>query len=565
MVGQHSDSTTMDNSSNSRSLNQMESALVAKSGSSNNATNTKNSSSTIPTPTYFAFWSTDPTYYPIFSHSFICSIILFLSATGTLPIVQTIIQPFLSTLSLLLLRITFILTAVLSFLHQSGALRRYVLKFAEDELSKNLNGALITLSDGQVDLWRGKVIAQDLIIHNKDRDDWEWDSPCLARVGRIEATLNFASVIQLPYIGRILNHTFFDVYTVLVEDVQVFIEKRKNIFNFHLLDASLDIPDPNLIMEEYNKVKKRKQEQLGVGGGSKSISEEMSISKSASLEDGTNRVEEERGDLVGTREEGAPIRSEREDEANKIVEKLVGAVSKIGKAANEGGSKGLQSMLMTEKSGLVQNLKQLHKEKSMRGKSSEARKESWKTKKKHGVSVMRELGKVVEKNVTDIKNQVAFLQKPPEKKEGWVGKTPDDIRIGSILLREARVFTKDVLVTKGGGKSDDAVNATFMSALERSSGRSGASKSDSNSYDWAKPIVIFELAVTGAELCPPMSARDPRTGMPVVAISIDRLVDILLKRIMGEAAKSNTGRLFGTAFGDVFSFVGDNVSSSREK
>lgn len=555
----------MDNSSNSRSLNEVEAALVAKeSGSST----TKTKSGGIPTPTYFAFWSTDPTYYPILSHSFICSIILFLSATGTLPIVQTIIQPFLSTLSLLLLRITFILTAVVSFLHQSGALRRYVLKFAEDEISKNLNGALITLSDGQIDLLRGKVIAQDLIIHNKDRDDWEWDSPCLARVGRIEATLNFASVIQLPYIGRILNHTFFDVYTVLVEDVQVFIEKRKNIFNFHLLDASLDIPDHNLIMEEYNKVKKRKQEQLGVSGGSKSISEEMSISKSASLEDG-NRVEEERGDLVGTREEGAPIRSEREDEANKIVEKLVGAVSKIGKAANEGGSKGLQSILMTEKSGLVQNLKELHKQKSMRGKSSkssEARKESWKTKKKHGVSVMRELGKVVEKNVTDIKNQVAFLQKPPEKKEGWVTRTPDDIRIGSILLREARVFTKDVLVAKGGGKSDDAaVNATFVSASERSSGRSGASKSDSNIYDWAKPIVIFELAVTGAELCPPMSARDPRTGMPVVAISIDRLVDILLKRIMGEAAKSNTGRLFGTAFGDVFSFVGDNVSSSREK
>lgn len=184
----------------------------------------------IPTPNYFAFWSTGPSLYPVFSHSLLCSIILLLSATGTLPLVQSIAQPFLSTLSLLLLRTTFLLTAILSFLHQSGALRRYVLKFAEAELSKNLNGALITLSDGQVDLWRGKVIVQDLIIHNKDRDDWEWDSPCLARVGRIEATLNFASVIQLPKIGRILNHTFFDVYTILVEDVQVFVEKRKNIF-----------------------------------------------------------------------------------------------------------------------------------------------------------------------------------------------------------------------------------------------------------------------------------------------------------------------------------------------
>ena len=77
---------------------------------------------------------------------------------------------------------------------------------------------------------------------------------------------------------------------------------------------------------------------------------------------------------------------------------------------------------------------------------------------------------------------------------------------------------------------------------------------------WARPIVIFELAMTGAELCPPMTARCPETGMPVVGISVDRLVDILLKRIMAEIAKSNTGRLFQTAFGDVFSFVHDNIS-----
>lgn len=170
--------------------------------------NDMGSAAPIPTPAYFAFWSVGPTSYPIFSHPLICSFILFMSATGTLPL-QSIAQPFLSTLSLFLLRITFILTAILSFLHQTGALRRYALKFAEDELSKNLNGTLVTLSDAQIDLWRGKVIAQDLILHNKDRDHWEWDSPCLARIGRIEATLNFASVIQLPRIGRILDHSFF--------------------------------------------------------------------------------------------------------------------------------------------------------------------------------------------------------------------------------------------------------------------------------------------------------------------------------------------------------------------
>ena len=87
-----------------------------------------------------------------------------------------------------------------------------------------MNGALITLSDGQFNLWHWKGIAQDFIIHNKARDDWEWDSPCLARVGRIEVTLNFTSIIKLPLFGCIMNHTFFDVYTILAEDVPVFVE-----------------------------------------------------------------------------------------------------------------------------------------------------------------------------------------------------------------------------------------------------------------------------------------------------------------------------------------------------
>ncbi|KAL7553061.1 hypothetical protein ACHAWF_016310 [Thalassiosira exigua] len=499
-------------------------------------------SQAIPTPTYFAFWSVGAaTSHPILSHSMICAILMFLSATGTLPLFQSIVQPFISALALLLFRITFIVTSVLAFLHRTGALRRYAIQFAETELSKNMNGTLITATDAQIDLWRGRVIAYDLIIHNKERDDWEWESPCLARVGRIEATMNFASVIQLPWIGRILNHTFFDIYTLLVEDVQVFVEKRKNVFNFHLLDASLDIPDSKLIMEEHAKMKmKKKKQELG--------SSSIELSKSSSLD-----KEEERGDLVGNREEESATR-EKEDEANKIVESLVGAVSKIGKAAGEGGSKGLQSALRIQKDGLVYNLKQLHTQKSTSSKKVTERQDStsWREKKERGVSVMREFSKVVEKNVSDIKNQVAFLQKPPGKKPGWVPGSPDYIRVGSILFREARIFTKDILTTKSN-KGNDEVNEISAAVGSKTGIANG----------WAKPIVIFELALTGAELCPPMSSRDPTSGMAVVGITIDRLVDIILKRVMAEAAKSNTGRLFQTAFGDVFSFVGDNVSRSE--
>ena len=476
-------------------------------------------------PTYFAFWSRFPLSLPLFSHSMICTVILLSSAT----IAPPVIQPIFAALSLVLLRLTFIMTAVVAFLHQTGALRRYVLKFAEKELSKTMNDTVVTVSDAHADLYRGKVVVTDLIIHNKDRDQWEWDSPCLARVGRIEASLNILSVIQIPFIGHICGHTFFDIYTILVEDVQIFVEKRKNIFNFHMLDGSLDIPEHDLIMSEY-KLSRQKQKKSDELDGIP----EVSTSKTSSHES-----EEERGDVNAHDGESGS----REDEANKLVEKLVGAVSTISKAANQ-GPEGLKSALRNQKDGLVKNLKQLHTE-SVGVNISNASK-GWQSTKEHGVSLMHEVTKVVEKNVNQIKDQVAILAKPPEKKEGWAAETPDDIRVGSILFREARIFQKDLLVPNNGDQVDGELQEMPHDGY------------DEINSGWSKPIVIFEMAITGAELSPPMSARDKDTGMPVVGISIDRLVDIIAKRTVAEVAQTNTGRLFHTAFGDIFSFVHEN-------
>ena len=94
-------------------------------------------------------------------------------------------------------------------------------------------------------------------------------------------------------------------------------------------------------------------------------------------------------------------------------------------------------------------------------------KKDWESTKKHGVSVMHELDKVVEKNVIDIKTSLSFLQKPPEKKQAWQSKSPDYIRVGSLLLREGRIFTKDIILAKGGNR-DGVVNAASALYLIRS-------------------------------------------------------------------------------------------------
>ena len=497
-----------------------------------------NKNDEISAPTYFAYWSSFPSRHPVFSHSFMCSVVLALCATNSLPILQSTIQYYLSNLSLILLRLVFITTAIISLLHQSGALRRYVIKFAEEEISKNMNGTLVTLSDVQVDLWRGKVVVHDFIVHNKDRLDWEWDSPCLVRVGRIEASLNFASVIQLPRVGRILNHCFFDIYTVLVEDVQVFVEKRRNVFNFHLLDASLDIPDHDPIMKEYNKRKERE----ALLDSDKNNND----TKSQGLD-----AEEQRGDAASGRDVISPLR-EKEDEANKIIEKLVGTVSNLGKAAGEGGSQGLKVALINQKDSLVKNLKELHSKSPAspfgRRQGSDY-KEGWSQQKNKAKTLGNALGQVVEQNVSDIKHQMGFLQKPPPRKEGWPSPAPDYIRVGSLMLREGRIFTKHVLV---GKVEEDTIEFSEKGNM------------DHHISGWSRPIVIHELALTGAEMSPSMSARDPQTGMPVVGIPMNRFLDIISKKMMAEVAKYNTGRLFQTAFGDVFSFVDANATKKLD-
>jgi hypothetical protein len=41
-------------------------------------------------------------------------------------------------------------------------------------------------------------------------------------------------------------------------------------------------------------------------------------------------------------------------------------------------------------------------------------------------------------------------------------------------------------------------------------------------------------------------------------------MDIIFKKTMAEVAKYNTGRLFQTAFGDVFSFVDTNTAKGLD-
>lgn len=222
---------------------------------------------------------------------------------------------------------------------------------------------------------------------------------------------------------------------------------------------------------------------------------------------------------------------------------------------------------------------------------------------KDGVKVIQQMGKVLGRNVAEMKEQADTFQ-PPPKKEGWVDPPMEDkFRFGRIVVRDARIFTKDMIggaekapsssatsehavVPDGGGTADGdgalSAKSHFRAAahavtIAASGGKSSApaalaQEKKEKHYQhrpspsgWAEPILIRELAVSGAELCPSMTAKEDdargsssgsdAAALPELGLKIDRVLEIVVARLLAETAKGNTGRLLNNAFGEVCTWM----------
>ena len=90
---------------------------------------------------------------------------------------------------------------------------------------------------------------------------------------------------------------------------------------------------------------------------------------------------------------------------------------------------------------------------------------------------------------------------------------------------------------------------------QQTNNNSTTSDNDNNSKGgWNKPIFIESLVVRASELCPPMSLKD-QNNMPAIYQTIDKMVEVIWRRLLAEMAKSNAGRLFNAAMGEVLSVM----------
>jgi len=406
---------------------------------------------------------------------------------------------------------------------------------------------------------------------------------------------NLLSVIDLPpdwkeYLG-IRIRSVKDIYTVELRDVQVFVEKRRNVFNFHLLDDRLDIPNAE---EVWRSLVGGSSSGGGIGGGREDrldIPVPNFVDRSSSAASSMTVLASGGGSGAGTgagtgagsggggsqedREEENALQAEDVKKADELVTSIVQAVSSLGRAANEGGTKGLSNALKNQKDGFVNHLRKVQnmvalgssekdgtttlssttaaaaattattattaaEQNSMIPSSNKEKKQNKSIGiAKEGIQVMKQVGKVVEKNVLNMKEQVDALSKPPPFRKDWKPmEYPDLFRFGYIVLKDARIFTKDIIIVPG--------------ADEKTSDKDEVSSCDFTSTSakgWSKPIAIKEVRLFPSELCPPKDKENASTiGQPIEVYS-----NLALERVFTEMATSSiSGKLLNNAFTDVF-------------
>ena len=198
---------------------------------------------------------------------------------------------------------------------------------------------------------------------------------------------------------------------------------------------------------------------------------------------------------------------------------------------------------------------------------------------KEGIQAIKQVGKAMEQNVLDMKKAVDNLSKPPPKKAGWDEVNYDLFRIARITFREVRIFTKDVFATRSStsfSSNSDAVPSTATiktaspSFITKGIFNSSTMKKDSTQQQqqridpsgWRKPIFLKEVILTSSDLCPPSKVLDD-DGVPAMGQRIDVLADLVLKRLLTEVAKTNTGLLLNNALGEVFAVLDTKRTATK--
>ena len=427
--------------------------------------------------------------------------------------------------------------------NRMGWLDRWIWFIIEKEGTKLLNGARVTIGSFVIDwseILQGKVTmhASNVILHTPQRDEWRWDSPLLARVGKATAEANvLITVIHGVFLKREVP---IEAYTVIVSDVQVFVERRDSVINVYLLNPTLKLPTPPYAKKVVGDDQSEGAAE-SVNGGQNSLT--RSVSSDEKKSESTTFFDSKSS--INPLEDASSSESDNHNQqAKALVNEMLQAVQVLGGAAARGQLPGAIKQQGLELVGRLQEL-QLREQQNL----------------EDGIRVMQQVGKVAVESLQTAP-QYILPQMSPDREPG---KSPPLIRIGRIVGNDLRIFTKDswinplnnadeVADSSNGNTTETKNNTKIVNNGTASDAISTDSNNGNQGGSWNKPIYIQKMVLTSSELCPPMSMKD-EDNLPAVFQTVDRIGEVIWRRLLAEIAKSNTGKLFSTAFGEIVTIM----------
>lgn len=481
--------------------------------------------------------------------------------------------------------------------YSTGWLHRCLVWIAEREATKLLNHTRVTASRLELDLWRGRYWASNVIIHAPRQSTWQWEAPVLARIGKAYVEVNLVQC--LLSLWCLWEEIPVDIHTVQISDIQVFVERKHNVYNFFLLDPHVILPDPrdctedekNNNYEEYDNDRNNytNDEKDGKNGMNTEDSQEPENNpNSTTTEQSSTKDATTSSAIAATSQSAASVIIDEEDaqaeKAQQVVDEIMTAVKRVAQGHDKHWQK---HMLQDYKTSLTDQLKTiLH----TRKKKTEVMQE--------GVQILKHVSKSITEKTVQAQQVVlpARRQIPGEKVVYG--------RVGRVLIQDCRIFLRgeknqpdlhgddvdeqddknnrmakddSMHVEHDDEKKEDEYASQNIQSSNQSS-KTYSSSRTSISKNWNEPILIRKVAIRANEFCPPLSAKDPRTirsqdmqdydpSLPALYQPMDVYLDVVWKRVLAEMAKSNTGRFFQTAMGemaDVFTNK-DNNDNKKKK
>jgi hypothetical protein len=400
----------------------------------------------------------------------------------------------------------------LSLAHFFGWLERWIWWIIEREACKILNHSKVTIGGFQIDwsqILQGKITfnASNIILHTPKREEWQWESPLIARVGHASVEVN--APVTLFHLVVLRVELPIEVYTVQVSDVQVFVERRDHVFNVYLLDPAVVLPPPpgpppgpNNNVDEATSSAADDDDDIA-NASAKSVSTTSNAAAAADQSSSSSSVGVQ--PIAGTKEKEM-------EQAERLVNDMLHAVQSLGRAAQKGG---LQNAFKQRGLELADRLRGVHKENL-----------------EQSARVLQQVGKVAVKSLQTPKKIL------PERNPR---RTPKPVygRVGRIVLSDLRIFTK----------------ASWIQVDEQE-------EQNTSDGSWNKPITIDQMIVRASELCPPMKLKDAQ-DLPAIYQTLDKVIEVVWRRLLAEMAKSNSGRLFQTAIGEVLSLLKSNPTKTK--